>query len=197
MSLTLFKKYIWEARADLRIPYSLTNLEWCSDDDDLGISVIFLSRYFNLLSPLRLSIHGFFASQSWKIAVTLLVFFLVKLKWGKVKKQRFSSSNVEETAAEVQLLIQDPSFHMRTRELMGRVIFQDAPFLGAIIDGVAWALASEAFEGRGKLWFSKLLSGHKLLENQPKCLIEFFQFWHFPPSFIHVKLTCLVTLFDC
>ena len=86
---------------------------------------------------------------------------------------------------------------MRTRELMGRVIFQDAPFLGAIIDGVAWALASEAFEGRGKLWFSKLLSGHKLLENQPKCLIEFFQFWHFPPSFIHVKLTCLVTLFDC
>ena len=176
MSLTLFKKYIWEARADLRIPYSLTNLEWCSDDDDLGISVIFLSRYFNLLSPLRLSIHGFFASQSWKIAVTLLVFFLVKLKWGKVKKQRFSSSNVEETAAEVQLLIQDPSFHMRTRELMGRVIFQDAPFLGSIIDGVAWALASEAFEGRGKLWFSKLLSGHKLLENQPKCLIEFFNF---------------------
>ena len=35
-----------------------------------------------------------------------------------------------------------------------------------------------------------------LFENHPKCLIWIFQFWHFPPIFVLLKLTCLVTLFD-
>ena len=30
----------------------------------------------------------------------------------------------------------------------------------------------------------------------PKCLILIFQFWHFPPVFVLLNLTCLVTLFD-
>ena len=35
-----------------------------------------------------------------------------------------------------------------------------------------------------------------VFENHPKCLIWIFQFWHFPPIFVLLKLTCLVTLFD-
>ena len=32
-----------------------------------------------------------------------------------------------------------------------------------------------------------------LFENHPKLI---FEFWHFPPIFVRLKLTCLVTLFD-
>ena len=35
-----------------------------------------------------------------------------------------------------------------------------------------------------------------LFENRQKCLIWIFQFWHFPPFFVYLKLTCLVTLLD-
>ena len=35
-----------------------------------------------------------------------------------------------------------------------------------------------------------------LFENHPKCCIWIFEFWHFPPIFVLLKLTCLVTLFD-
>ena len=35
-----------------------------------------------------------------------------------------------------------------------------------------------------------------LFENYPKCRICNFQFWHFPPIFGLLKVTCLVTLFD-
>ena len=37
--------------------------------------------------------------------------------------------------------------------------------------------------------------GHTMFENNPKCLICIFQFWHFPPIFARLKLTYLVTLF--
>ena len=33
-------------------------------------------------------------------------------------------------------------------------------------------------------------------ENHTKCRIWIFQSWHFPPIFVLLKLTCLVTLFD-
>ena len=35
-----------------------------------------------------------------------------------------------------------------------------------------------------------------VFENHPICRIWIFQFWHFPPIFVLLKLTCLVTLFD-
>ena len=35
-----------------------------------------------------------------------------------------------------------------------------------------------------------------LFENYSKCRIWSFDFWHFPPFFVLLKLTCLVTLFD-
>ena len=35
-----------------------------------------------------------------------------------------------------------------------------------------------------------------LFENYSKCRIWIFEFWHFPPIFVLLKLTCLVTLFD-
>ena len=35
-----------------------------------------------------------------------------------------------------------------------------------------------------------------LFENYSKCRNWIFQFWHFPPIFVLLKLTCLVTLFD-
>ena len=35
-----------------------------------------------------------------------------------------------------------------------------------------------------------------LFENYSKCRIWIFEFWHFPPIFVILKLTCLVTLFD-
>ena len=35
-----------------------------------------------------------------------------------------------------------------------------------------------------------------LFENSSNCRIWIFEFWHFPPIFILLKLTCLVTLFD-
>ena len=36
---------------------------------------------------------------------------------------------------------------------------------------------------------------YTVFENHPKCRIWIFQFWHFPPIFVLLKLTCLVTLF--
>ena len=33
--------------------------------------------------------------------------------------------------------------------------------------------------------------------NNQKCRIKNFEFWHFPPIFGLLKMTCLVTLFDC
>ena len=35
-----------------------------------------------------------------------------------------------------------------------------------------------------------------LFENSSKCRIWIFEFWHFPPIFILLKVTSLVTLFD-
>ena len=35
-----------------------------------------------------------------------------------------------------------------------------------------------------------------MFENYSKCRILIFQFWHFPPIFVLLKVTCLVTLFD-
>ena len=35
-----------------------------------------------------------------------------------------------------------------------------------------------------------------LFENYSKCRIWIFEFWHFSPIFVLLKLTCLVTLFD-
>ena len=35
-----------------------------------------------------------------------------------------------------------------------------------------------------------------MFENHAKCRIGVFQFWRFPPIFVLLKLTCLVTLFD-
>ena len=35
-----------------------------------------------------------------------------------------------------------------------------------------------------------------IFENHPKCHTWIFRFWHFPPSFVQLKSTCLVTLFD-
>ena len=35
-----------------------------------------------------------------------------------------------------------------------------------------------------------------LFENHPKCRILMFEVWYFPPIFVLLKLTCLVTLFD-
>ena len=40
------------------------------------------------------------------------------------------------------------------------------------------------------------LFGRTLLENYKKCRISIFEFWHFPPIFVVMKLTCLVTSFD-
>ena len=36
----------------------------------------------------------------------------------------------------------------------------------------------------------------KVFESYSKCRIWIFQFWHFPPIFVLLKVTCLVTLFD-
>ena len=35
-----------------------------------------------------------------------------------------------------------------------------------------------------------------MFENHPKCHIRTIRIWHFPPIFVQLKLTCLVTLFD-
>ena len=35
-----------------------------------------------------------------------------------------------------------------------------------------------------------------VFKNYSKCHIWVFQFWHFPPIFVFLKLTCLVTLID-
>ena len=40
------------------------------------------------------------------------------------------------------------------------------------------------------------ISKDTVFENQSKCHIRDFQFWHFPPIYVLSKLTCLVTLFD-
>ena len=42
-----------------------------------------------------------------------------------------------------------------------------------------------------------IYGSHTLVENCSKCLIWIFDFWHLPLIFVLLKLTCLVTLFDC
>ena len=46
----------------------------------------------------------------------------------------------------------------------------------------------------------KILNFHRIqftvFENNPKCRIWSFEWWHFPPFFVLLKVTCLVTLFD-
>ena len=42
-----------------------------------------------------------------------------------------------------------------------------------------------------------IYGSHTLVENYLKCLILSLQFWHLPLIFVLLKLTCLVTLFDC
>ena len=46
------------------------------------------------------------------------------------------------------------------------------------------------------LQFFQLFSYNTDFENYLKCRISIFQFWHFSPIFVLLKLTCLVTLFD-
>ena len=46
------------------------------------------------------------------------------------------------------------------------------------------------------LIFGSSSSSSTLFEKYSKCCIWFFPFWHFPPIFVLLKLTCLVTLFD-
>ena len=41
-----------------------------------------------------------------------------------------------------------------------------------------------------------LLNSFTLFENYSKRRIWILSFWHFPPIFVLLKLTCLVTLFD-
>ena len=49
---------------------------------------------------------------------------------------------------------------------------------------------------RGEKLSKSNLIQHTLFQNYSKCLIWIFGFWHFPPTFVPLKLTCLVTLFD-
>ena len=44
--------------------------------------------------------------------------------------------------------------------------------------------------------FLRPLHSVTLFENDSNCRIRIFEFWHFPPIFVLLKLTCLVTLFD-
>ena len=44
--------------------------------------------------------------------------------------------------------------------------------------------------------YFSILHSTTVYENHPKCRIWIFQFWHFPPIFDLLILTCLVTLFD-
>ena len=37
---------------------------------------------------------------------------------------------------------------------------------------------------------------HKLFENYSKCRIWILEFWHFPPIFVLLKVTCLAIVFD-
>ena len=46
------------------------------------------------------------------------------------------------------------------------------------------------------LQFFQLFSCNTEFENYLKCRISFLNFWHFPPIFVLLKITCLVTLFD-
>ena len=43
---------------------------------------------------------------------------------------------------------------------------------------------------------AKRFDDSTLFENHSKCRISIFQFWHFLPIFVLLKLTCLVALFD-
>ena len=68
-----------------------------------------------------------------------------------------------------------------------------------------WKLYKKsAFETRHwkkiELWGTFCIGEHNLekctlFENYSKCLIWILAFWHFPPFFVLLKLTCLVTLF--
>ena len=44
--------------------------------------------------------------------------------------------------------------------------------------------------------FGALWTFPTMFEKYLKCRIKIFQFWHFPPFFVLLNLTCLVTMFD-
>ena len=55
---------------------------------------------------------------------------------------------------------------------------------------------SNSWINRVQKWFWTFFATDTLFENYSKCRIWILQFWHFPPIFVLISLTCLVTLFD-
>ena len=57
---------------------------------------------------------------------------------------------------------------------------------------------NSAWKCQAKHWssFHKKHPIDTLFEKYSKCRIWIFEFWHFPPIFVLLKLACLVTLFD-
>ena len=45
--------------------------------------------------------------------------------------------------------------------------------------------------------YSKSFAISQCLKITQNVAFDFFHFWHFPPFFVLLKVTCLVTLFDC
>ena len=45
-------------------------------------------------------------------------------------------------------------------------------------------------------WLAYIWAKLILFKNYSKCRIWILEFWHFPPIFVLLKLTCLVSLFD-
>ena len=62
-----------------------------------------------------------------------------------------------------------------------------------LIEQSQWLFLSSK---RDKIIWKQSFSFCTLFENYSKCRIQIFEFWHFPPFFFLLKLTCRVILFD-
>ena len=61
---------------------------------------------------------------------------------------------------------------------------------------LCWKLTLKCLIFGGKIQIFEELKTHTLFKNYWKCRIWIFEFWHFPPFFVVLEITSLVTLFD-
>ena len=73
--------------------------------------------------------------------------------------------------------------------------YKGKPHNRCVLEKLAWTCCIQVTLKINE-WNYNCLFSNTVFENPQKCLIWMFQFWHFIPILVVIKLTCLVTLFD-
>ena len=110
------------------------------------------------------------------------------------------SSNIWIFAPKVHfLLISKAILSFRKRNLASHA--KDNLFIALYLIWYAFVLSIQStvefYKANVNLLWPLKWNARTVFENHSKCRIWIFQFWHFPLFFVLLKVTCLVTLFDC